>query len=92
VTRDACGGCRTRRHPEDRAGATNVRVHARRGDPELGGDLLRRPATRDRAQDLALPIGQRVTGRLSSRESVAREDESSEQTDEKRSGALHLCR
>jgi len=40
-----------------------MRVHARRCDPKVGGDLLRRSAGRDGAQDLALAVGQRLFDR-----------------------------
>jgi hypothetical protein len=38
-------------------------VHARRRDAELRRDLLRRPAGRDRAKDVALPVGQGLLDR-----------------------------
>ena len=59
MTGDAGGGGRSRRHTEDRSRSPDVRVHAGLGDPEEVSDLLRRKAARDRAQHLALTVGQR---------------------------------
>ena len=44
---------------EDRARSANVGIDAGLGDPEQIGDLFRGKAARDRAQHLALTIGQR---------------------------------
>jgi hypothetical protein len=60
MTRDASGRRRSRRHAEDRSRAPDVRVHARRRDAEVLGDLLRREAGRHRPQHLTLPVRQRL--------------------------------
>jgi len=70
-----------------------VRVHACRRDPELGGDLFGRPPGRDRSEDLALAIGQRVDrgARLQhgSGDEVARDHADRERSD---ALAMHLTR
>jgi hypothetical protein len=59
MTRHAGGSSRSCGRIEDRSRSANVCVHARLGDPEQIGDLLRRKTAGDRAEDLMLPIGQR---------------------------------
>jgi hypothetical protein len=66
-----------------------VRVHARRGDPELAGDLLGRPTRGDRAQDLSLPIGQGLF-HSATVEDVPRKQVPGEKTEEKRCRALAM--
>jgi hypothetical protein len=50
-----------------------MRVHARRGDPEIEGDLLGGLALRDRAHDLTLTVRQGF-GRRAMVEDPARHD------------------
>ena len=59
MTRHAGGSSRSRGRTEDRSRAADVSVHARLGDPQQIGDLLRRETARDSAEDLTLTIGQR---------------------------------
>jgi len=70
-----------------------MRVHARRCDPEFGGDLLRRPAGRDGAQDLALAVGQRPFDRATVKDAAGKHV-ASEKTEKERRRALamHLSR
>jgi hypothetical protein len=61
VTGDSGGRGRSGRCTEDGAGAADVRVHFCLADPEELGDLLRRWAARDGAQNLVLTMRQRGT-------------------------------
>jgi len=68
-----------------------VRVHARRCDPELGGDLLRRPPDGDGAQDLALAIGQRLFDRAAVKDAPGKHIARQKTQDERRRAlAVHL--
>jgi hypothetical protein len=58
MTRHAGGRGRSRRRAEDRARSADVSVHAGFADPQQIGDLLGRKTAGDRAQHLALTIGQ----------------------------------
>ena len=60
MTRHARRGGGPRGRPEDRSRPADVSVHARLGDSEQIGDLLRRKTAGDRAEDLTLTIGQRA--------------------------------
>jgi hypothetical protein len=62
-------------------------VHTRRRDAELGRDLLRRPPGRDRAQDVALAIGQGLLDRATIQDAT-RNDIPGEKPDEERRRAL----
>jgi len=64
-----------------------VCVHARRRDTELRRDLLRRPPGRDRAQDVALSVGQGLLDGATV-EDAPGEDIAGEKTDEERRRAL----
>jgi len=89
VTGDACGRGRPRRHTEDRSRSPDVSVHARLGDPQEAGDLLRRKTARDRAEDLALAISQRGHGPRAPREDALRDEVSGKNPDQRGSHALH---
>lgn len=77
------------RRAEDRACAADVRVHACLGDTEEPGDLLRREAARDGAQDLTLTIRQRADRPGTARENPPRQHIAGNDPDDHRSGALH---
>jgi hypothetical protein len=66
-----------------------VRVHARRRDSELAGDLLGRPTRGDGAQDLSLAIGQRLFHGATI-EDVPGKQVPGEKTEEKRCRALAM--
>jgi len=89
VTGDACGRGRTRRDTENHSRTPDVSVYARLGDPEEAGDLLRRKTARDRAEDLALTIGQRGHGPRAPREDALRDEVYGKNPDQRGSRAPH---
>jgi hypothetical protein len=66
-----------------------VRVHARRRDSELAGDLLARPTRSDGAQDLSLAIGQGLI-HSATIEDVPGKQVPGEKADEQRCRALAM--
>ena len=90
MTRHAGGRGRSRRRTEDRPRAADVRVHTRFGYPQETRDLFRRQPTRDCAQHLTLPIGQRGDGSGVPPQDASGEQEPKEDPDQSGKGALHL--
>jgi len=68
-----------------------MRVHARRCDPKVGGDLLRRSPRRDGAQDLALAVGQCLFDRPAIKDAPGKQIPG-EDTENKRRRALPVHR
>jgi len=68
-----------------------MRVHARWRDPELGGDLLRRPPGRHGAQDLPLAVGQRPFDRATVKDAARKRIAGDKAEKERRRAlAMHL--
>jgi len=92
MTRHAGGSSRSRGRTEDRSRAADVSVHARLGDPQQIGDLLRRETARDSAEDLTLTIGQRDDGPAAPREDSPGKHVPAENPEHHESRPLHRTR
>ncbi len=92
MTRHAGGRGRSRGRAEDRSRSADVSVHARLGDPEQVGDLLRRKTAGDRAEHLTLTIGQGGDRPNTTIEDTPREDIPDEDPDQHGSRPLHRRR
>jgi hypothetical protein len=83
---DARGGGRAGRDAERGARAADVRVNARRRDAQLQRDLFGRPSSRDRGEDLTLPLGELPDG-VAALDDPAREGVSGDEAEDHRAGA-----